>query len=115
MNIMEKEQRPPLISPQEKEYPLGELKGRESEREQVKEEIDALFNRKLHPETLRHLASQLGELHKRFATLIEFGEARPEDEKGYIEAKMGWRKGPFPLEKWREKLAWAVPHPSGTA
>lgn len=105
---MEREQRSPSPSPQEKEYPLGESQEKQGEQERVNEELDVLFAHKLHPEALRDLAPLFGEIHKRFATLIESGEAKSEDEKAYIEAKMGWRKEPFPLEKWREKLAHVV-------
>lgn len=105
---MEKEQLPRSIPSEEKEYPFGESKEMEHGTERAMKEVAALFGNKLHPETLRYLASQFAEIHKRFATLIEFGEATLQDEKEFIEAANGWRdpqKGAFPLEEWRAKLA----------
>jgi len=112
---MKAEQLP--LSPQERrqEYFVESQKERE-EKERARQEIAELFHDTLHPEVIRRLFQRgydFGPLHKRFKILIEFGQAKAEDEKTYIEAVNGWREEPFPIKEWDKKLAWVIPEKNG--
>lgn len=92
-------------APQIESTPERSLEIKEGADEKAKQEIAKFFEDKLNPEVINRLLKEgYGWTHKRFAVLIEFGQATKSDEIAYIEARNGWREDKALLKKWDDEL-----------